>query len=526
MTDGRRQVLLINPQMCSRRSLRLPLSLLSLGAALEGRHDYQLIDGNVDPDAAGTALAALARLDGGRGDGGGDALVGVSVMPGPQVAPAIAVSSAIRDAFPRVPIAWGGYFPTLYPESAVNAPYVDYVVRGQGEETLLELLARLPDAGPPAPPHGSAADPAALAGVAGLTFKRDGEVLHNADRHFRPPDDFPPLPYERLGDVVQYLRPSFMGERTAVHQAAIGCRYRCEFCGVVTMFNGVTRLQGSARLADTVTTLRGLYGADAMQFYDNNFFDREETSLPLLEELARLAVPWWCYARADTMAEFSAGTWELIRRSRLRMAYIGAEAASDEALRLMKKGSRVEHTFAVARLCRDYGVVPEFSFVLGGPDDPEGEVERTLTFIKRIKLIHPECEVVLYFYSPTPRREPPSDHTRATGLRLPVMEKYGPEGPPLPTTPLEWTQPRWIDYVCHQDAPWLSPRLRRRVRDFATVLGCRFPTVQDHTTPRWGKAVLRDLARWRYESGRYDHPWELELARRLVPLREPQRESL
>jgi radical SAM superfamily enzyme YgiQ (UPF0313 family) len=262
-----------------------------------------------------------------------------------------------------------------------------------------------------------------------------------------------------------------------------------------------------------------------MQFYDHNFFDREETSVPLLEGLARLAVPWWCYARADTMAGFSPATWDLVRRSRLRMAYIGAEAASDEALRQMKKGSRVEHTLAVARLCRENGVVPELSFVLGGPDDPEGETERTLTFIKRLKQVHPECEVVLYFYSPTPRRAAASAAAGGS-LRLPVMASYGKDGPALPATPLEWTERRWIDYVCHQDAPWLTPRLRRRVRDFATVLGCRFPTVQDHATPRWGKAVLRNLARWRYRSGRYGHPWELELARRLVPLRQPQSESL
>ena len=516
------RVLLINPRMCSRRSLRLPLSLLSLGAALEGRHEYQLIDGNMDADAAGTALAALARC-------GGDAVVGVSVMPGPQVGPAIAVSSSIREVYPRVPIVWGGYFPTLYPDSAINAPYVDYVVRGQGEDTLLDLVERLADAGPPAPPFASAADPralATLAGIAGLTWKHDGEVRHNADRRFRPPDDFPPLPYERLEGAAGYLRPSFMGRRTAVHQAAIGCRYRCEFCGVVSMFNGVTRLQGAARLRAAANRLRDGYGADSLQFYDNNFFDREESSVPLLEELARLAMPWWCYARADTLAGFSAATWELIRRSRLRMAYIGAEAASDEALRQMKKGTRVEHTLAVARLCREHGVVPELSFVLGGPDDPAGEVERTLTFIKRIKQIHPECEVVLYFYSPTPRREAASAATEASGLRLPVMDTYGPGGPPLPTTPLEWTQPRWIDYVCHQDAPWLTPRLRRRVRDFATVIGCRFPTVQDAAMPRWGRTVLRNLARWRYSSGRYGNPWELELARRLLPLREPGRESL
>lgn len=517
-----RRVLLINPRMCSRRSMRLPLSLLSLGAALEGRAEYEILDGNADGDVPERALAAVAE--------GSVSLVGMTVMPGPQVAPAIELSTAIRAVHPKgrpqVPIAWGGYFPTMYPEAAINAPYVDYVVRGQGEDTIVELLERLPDAGPPAGPFASATDPSAVEGIAGLTWKDDGTVRHNADRHFRSPDEYPAYPYHRLGDVTRYLRPSFMGRRTAVHQAAIGCRYHCEFCGVVTMFNGLTRLQGAARLDHAITTLRDRWGATALQFYDNNFFDREETSRPLLEVLARHAMPWWCYARADTLAQFSPQTWELIRKSRLSMAYIGAEAASDAVLRAMKKGSRVEHTYEVARLCRENGVVPEFSFVLGGPEDPAGEIEKTLAFIKRLKTIHPECEVVLYFYTPTPRREALSERTEELGVRLPVQARYGPEGPELPVTPEEWTEPRWIEFVCHQDAPWLTPRLRQRVKDFATVLGCRFPTVQDHTTPPWGKALLRTLASWRYRSSRYGNPWELHLARRLVPLRVPQSESL
>ncbi len=504
-SSRRPAVLLINPYICSRRSIRLPLSLLALGAVLEGRHRYRILDGNVEADAIGAALRFLEEEPA--------AAVGVSVMPGPQVGPAIAVSAAIRAARPEVPILWGGYFPTLYPEAAINAPYVDYVVRGQGETTLLELLARLPDAG--------SRDEAS---IAGLTWKRDGgEIVHNPDRPFQEPAGFPPLPYERAGDVAGYLRPSFMGTRTAVHQAAIGCRYRCTFCGVVSMFDGVTRLETPGRIVQALTTLRDRWGATAAQFYDNNFFDREETSVPVLEALAHLEMPWWCYARADTLAGFSATTWELIRRSRLRMAYIGAETASDEALREMKKGSRVEHTFEAARLCRAHGVVPEFSFILGGPQDPEGEMEKTFLFIRRLKELHPECEVVLYFYSPTPQRDPAAARN---GSRLPRLDTYGPDGPPLPTTPEEWTQPRWVSWVCHQDAPWLTPRARQRVKDFATVLGCRFPTVQDYRTPGWGKAVLRGLARRRYESARWDNPWELRLAKKLIPLREPARESL
>jgi len=181
----------------------------------------------------------------------------------------------------------------------------------------------------------------------------------------------------------------------------------------------------------------------------------------------------------------------------------------------------------VARLCRAHGVIPEFSFVLGGPEDPEGEIERTFEFIKQLKKIHPQCEAVLYFYSPTPQRDPA--HRRAASTRgriLPVLKAYGPNGPELPATPEEWTQPQWLDYVCHQDAPWLSPKMRQRVQDFAKVLACRFPTVQDCTTPAWGKTILRALASWRYASGTYEHARELDWARRVIPLREPQVESL
>jgi anaerobic magnesium-protoporphyrin IX monomethyl ester cyclase len=513
-----RAVLLINPRMSAPDSARLPLSLLHLGAALEEDREWRVVDGNVDPAPVQTALAALAARP--------HTLVGVTVMPGPQVPTAIEISAAIREAYPSLPIVWGGYFPTLYPDAAINAPYVDYVIRGQGEYTLVDLLARVDDAGPPSEAD-SARDISAISGVAGLTWKNAGRVVHNSERKVAPPGSFRALPYHRLGDVDTYLRPSFMGSRTAVHQIAIGCRYRCEFCGVVSMWNGKTKLDEPARVVQALTLLRDRWGADAVQFYDHNFFDRESTGIPVLEALAKVRLPWWCYARADTLAGFSHSTWEKIRLSQLRMAYIGAEAASDEALQRMHKGgARINHTLEVAVRCREYGVIPEFSFVLGGPEDPEGEVEKTFVFIRRLKELNPQCEIVLYFYSPTPQRESERDAGPSGGVRLPVLRAYGPSGPALPTTPEQWAEPRWVSWACHQDAPWLTPRLRQRVRDFARVLGCRFPTVQDYRTPAWGKAILRSLARWRYARQRYDRPWELALAHRLIPLREPKSQGL
>jgi radical SAM superfamily enzyme YgiQ (UPF0313 family) len=502
--------------MCKPWSTRLPLSILSLGAVLEGRHPWRILDGNLGPirDAALRALRERPH-----------ALVGVTVMPGPQVAPAIEISTAIRAAFPEVPIAWGGYFPTLYPDAAINAPYVDYVVRGQGEATLLELLPRLADAGPPSAID-SARDPSALGEVAGLTWKRDGRPVHNPERPVVDPRALPRLPYDKLDDVPGYLRASFMGSRTAVYQAAVGCRFKCTFCGVVSMWNGQTMLDAPARLEAELGSLRDRWGADGIQFYDHNFFDREESSVPVLEVLARLEMPWWCYARADALSRFSAATWALVRRSRLRMAYIGAETASDDGLDRMRKGSRVDHTLEVTARCRENGVIPELSFVLGGPDDPEGDIERTLAFIRKIKGLNPEAEIILYYYSPTPQVDRAARRREPGAAHLPVLRTYGPSGPALPTTPEAWTDPRWVAWVCHQDAPWLSPKLRERVRDFARVLACRFPTVQDYRTPRWGKAVLQNLARWRYATGTYARPFELALGQRLLRLRDPRAESV
>jgi hypothetical protein len=64
------------------------------------------------------------------------------------------------------------------------------------------------------------------------------------------------------------------------------------------------------------------------------------------------------------------------------------------------------------------------------------------------------------------------------------------------------------------------------VRDFARVLECRFPTVQDHDTPRRQKSLLREMARWRWATRTYAFPVELTLARRTIPLKQPQTEGL
>jgi len=497
------QVLLVNPTITSRRSARFPLSILSLAAALEGRRECTLIDGNLERDTVASALSAMDRNS-------FDA-VGITVMGGPQVATAIEVSKAIRARDPSRPIVWGGYFPTLYPSVALAAPYVDYVVRSLGEQTFPELLDVIGASG--------SSDPAS---VAGLSWRRDGAIVHNADRVFSGTGPAAPLPYHRLGDPRRYLVKTFLGRRTAAHQGALGCRYRCTFCGVAAMFSGRTALPPAARLEQELLYLKHTIGADSIQFVDHNFFDREDDMQPILEALARIELPWWCYARADALIDLSASSWSLVRRSRMRMAYIGAESPSDALLRAIKKGTRAEQTLEVAELCARHGVIPELSFMVAPPDDPEGETERTFEFIREIKRINPRAEIIVYVYTPLP---PDSVPARMRSKLAPLRDA---DGRPVrfPATPEEWTERRWVDYSCHADAPWLTDRLRRRIRDFVTILRCRFPTVQDTRVPDWSKSLLSSLASWRYHYRRYDRPWELNASQRVLRLMDPRTSSI
>jgi anaerobic magnesium-protoporphyrin IX monomethyl ester cyclase len=499
------QVLLINPKITSRRHARLPLSLLALAGSLEGRSTCRIIDGNIDSNYINKISTALREQH-------FDA-VGVSVMGGPQVQSAISVSTAVRAASPSTPVIWGGYFPTLYTDAATNAPYVDYAIRGLGEDTFAELLDAI-----------SRGEQAQLGPIAGLTWKRDGATVHNANRAFADRRPAALLPYDLLDDSRAYLAQTFLGQRTAAHQIALGCRFRCTFCGVAAMFGGATALPAEVRLERDLTWLRDQLGADSVQYYDHNFFDREVDMAPILHVMAKMQLPWWCYARADALLNLSAETWKLVRKSKLRMAYIGAESASDALLKSIRKGTRVDQTLAVADLCRRQGVIPELSFMVAPPHDPEGETERTFEFIREVKRVNPHAEIIVYIYTPLPAESLPlNSRSRAAA---PVLRDLQGNPVRFPRTPEEWTERRWVDYSCHADAPWMTDRLRQRIRNFVTVLGCRFPTAQDAHSPPWTKSMLRALASWRYRFRRYNNPWELALSKKIVRLADPRVTSL
>jgi radical SAM superfamily enzyme YgiQ (UPF0313 family) len=472
------------------------MSLLALGALLEGRHDYRIVDGNLEPDPE-AAIAAEVEA--------GARVLGVTVMPGPQLRTAIPIARRLKARYPHLTVVWGGYFPSLHTGAVLASGYVDVVVKGQGETTFLEALRAL-----------EAGDD--LARVRGLAFGRDGQVVETPARPLVDPNALPRPPYHRV-DVERYLGPSFLGRRTTSFHSSVGCPFLCGFCAVAGVYEGRWMGIDAEPLAEEVLRQRRDFRVDAVQFVDNNFFVAERRTRRFAELMRGSGLRWWGEARPDTVMKYGDETWRAMADGGCAMIFYGAETGSKATLELMAKGGTQtgDTVLALAERSRRFGIVPELSFVFGVPsDDVAGDVERDIAFIRQIKKINPEAEIIFYIYSPvhfenaTLYRE-----ARRLGFRFP--ERLD-----------DWLLPEWQEFDLRRTAatPWITDEVVRRVRDFEQVLNARYPTVSDlRLTPR-RRRVLSALGSWRYRYGVYARPYELRLlANRVFKYRRPEAEG-
>lgn len=486
-------IVLYNPPSSASRKPVLPMSLLALGALLEGEHDYRIVDGNLDPDPVAT-IDRIVR------DEGADVL-GVTVMPGPQLSHAVPHCRRLKELHPNLTVVWGGYFPTQHHEACVRSGYVDYVVRGHGELVFRQLVCALSTGQVPRD-------------VAGVAYRdpATGVAVSNPMAPIPHPDTLPDFPYHRV-DVGRYVRSTFLGKRTLPHHSSYGCPFFCNFCAVVNMVNGRWLAQSAERTATTVRALVRRWGLDAVELYDNNFFVHEARTAEFAERIQDLGIAWWGESRIDTLLRYSERSWRRMRDSGLKMVFMGAESGSDETLRRMNKGgtATAEKTLAMAAKMKGYGIVPEFSFVLGNPPDPEGDVRQTLEFIRTVKRANPASEIILYMYTPVPLAGELYDQVKAEGFRF-------------PETLEEWVSPAWQEFAQRRNnhVPWVDDPLRRRVRDFERVLNAYYPTTTNASLrgPRcW---VLRAAGGWRYHARCYRFPLELRALQRLFAYRRPE----
>jgi hypothetical protein len=179
----------------------------------------------------------------------------------------------------------------------------------------------------------------------------------------------------------------------------------------------------------------------------------------------------------------------------------------------MDKGGKMstDKTLAIAELMRTYAIIPEFSFVLGAPPDPEADVQGTIDFIKRLKKVNPQSEIIMYMYTPVPLAGELYDQARAEGFAF-------------PDTLEGWCEPAWEEFSQRRSTtmPWVRDRLRCQVRNFERVLNAYYPTSTNPDLRGAKSLLLRAAGSWRWATGWYDYPLELRALNRLLAYQRPE----
>ncbi len=155
--------------------------------------------------------------------------------------------------------------------------------------------------------------------------------------------------------------------------------------------------------------------------------------------------------------------------------------------------------------------MPEFSFVLGAPPDPIGDMTATFEFIRAIKRVNPATEVILYTYTPVPHGRCDVRRRRCSGFRFPDDARGMGVG-------------RMAEVTMRRGKgnPWLDGTLRTQIRNFERVLNAYYPTVTDARLTPMRRRVLKSVSAWRYALKLYAAPYELRALQRFMHYQRPE----
>jgi radical SAM superfamily enzyme YgiQ (UPF0313 family) len=290
-------------------------------------------------------------------------LVGISTIT--STAPrAYAIADRIRGM--GIPVIMGGPHVTFLADEALD--HADYIVRGEGEGALAELVDALELGGD-------------FSGILNLSYRKDGRAVHNPERPAL--DDLDSLPFPDFS-LLKRDRPKLGGRNTIPMMTSRGCPFDCSFCSVTGMFGRKYRYRS------TENVLAELRRYDSRKhlifFYDDNFAANRKHTKELLEGMIRenFRFTWTTQVRADVAKDEE--LVKLMKRAGCHTVYIGFESVNPDSLEAMRKKQTVEEITEAIKVVHRHRIHIHGMFVLGFDQDDWKTVKQTVRFAKKSRL--------------------------------------------------------------------------------------------------------------------------------------------
>jgi anaerobic magnesium-protoporphyrin IX monomethyl ester cyclase len=315
-------------------------------------------------------------------------VVGLSVMTF-QRQTALGLAAFIRTLRPSVRIVAGGYDPSLAPQAYEEWPAIDFIVRGEGEQTLRELLRALERRGVAMTASGGDAD---LSMIRGLSYRTDGGVVRNADRPIMPLASAPLELPNRSARVLDGY--TMLGRAVDVVETSRGCTFDCSFCSIIEMRGRNFHPYPFDRVLADIADARA-HGAEAIFLVDDNItldVDRFEQLCHAIVDAGLEDTDYIVQAMTAPIAQHGARLAPAMRRAGFRYVFLGIENIVDDDLRFLRaraknarrEGGRTIGNASVEaiRHLHANGMFVVGGLIVGNPDDTRESIDANLTFAR------------------------------------------------------------------------------------------------------------------------------------------------
>lgn len=496
------KILIFNPRSANAKH-RIPNSILQVGASIYEKYNFVFVDGNLERDPWKKIKHYF--------DTGEFRYFCSTVMPGPQLKQAIPFTKKIKECYPQTISIWGGYFASNQYEVCITSDFVDYIVNGPGDVAFPSLLDALE--------NNTVAE---IKSIKNLIYQeKDGTIIQTPKEKLLDQDSLPPLPYTHLNkfyDLEHYLSKTFLGNKTFSYHSSLGCPFTCSFCAVVPIYDGRWKAKSAQTVYNDVTYFKNNYRIDAIEFHDNNFFTSRKRVIEFANLVMNDGITWWGEGRIDTINKYTDEDLITMKKAGCKMIFLGAETGNDDILKQMNKGgTQTGQTIKdFAKRLAPIGIIPEFSFVLGMPaDSPKkvmDQINWDIQFIREIKELNPQAEIIIYLYSPV----------ATEGSEL--YEQIQKAGFSFPKKLEDWLNPEWEKFDLRKNplTPWLQPQMVDKIKNFETVLNGYYPTASDFRIKGMKKKILRAITKIRYQNEIYKYPYEIKVMHKIWKYRQPE----
>ena len=307
-------------------------------------------------------------------------VVGITATT-PMVPDAYTVAFIAKKINPNIVTIIGGPHVTFVPErTLMECPYIDIVVRGEGEETFRELLEMI-DSGK------------SLSDVRGITYRENGRIRSTPPRPLIKNIDDIPLPAYDLLPMDKYR---FGKIRFGAIITSRGCPYNCIFCASSALFGHTYRAHSVERVLEEISILRNEYNVREIEFLDDTFTLNRKRAQEIARRIIRenLDISWTASSRANTLDYETA---LLMRRANAHSLYIGIESGTQKILDFIGKGITLDQAVRAVKIARKAGLNVLGSFVIGFPIETLQDINTTIEFSKSLDLDYAQFTIATPF---------------------------------------------------------------------------------------------------------------------------------